>query len=68
MTYVKHDVLKLYAHGAEGKELMMLGRIRVNYVNGVDEDADFAARVEIEDDDAGQPKLKFFQGWVTRLQ
>ncbi|KAF2103212.1 hypothetical protein NA57DRAFT_72192 [Rhizodiscina lignyota] len=61
----KHDVLKLFPHDEEGKEFMMLGMLTEKFKDGRDEQAHFAARVEIENNEKEVPKLKFFQAWVT---
>lgn len=66
-----HEVLKVFVHDEQGLEWMMLGRMTVNYTDGRREDLHFAARVEIEagldEEEKGKgPRMKFFQGWVTR--
>lgn len=63
----RHEVHKVYAHDAEGRELMLLGSIWVKYQDGRLEEMTITARVEFADDAHGKPKIKFFQGWSVKL-
>lgn len=74
---MRHWVKKVYANDAEGNELMMIGRIRVESLDGDVRDVNFGAHIVLE---AGPPgfggdvngygdsvRLKFFQGWSSAL-
>lgn len=68
---MRHWVLKVYAHDESAKELMLLGRIRVDATDGTARDVNFGARLEIETvvdgehEEGNSPRLKFFQGWSS---
>ena len=66
---MRHWVLRVYANDAEGKELMLHGRIEVCKGGEVME-VDFGARVEMgseQDEHPAEPKLRFFQGWSSSV-
>jgi hypothetical protein len=58
------DVLKVYGHDEQGRELILLGRSTWKNKDGTGLTGDFVARADIEDGGGG-PRLKLFQGWLS---
>lgn len=63
----QHYVGKIYAVDAEGKDLMVLGNILMETVDGGKHDVVYSAKVDIEVDAHGEARLAFFQGWSSRV-
>lgn len=70
---MRHWVKKVYVNDEGGDELMMIGRIRVESLDGDVRDVNFGAQVVIKTDSeaangngqGGSARLKFFQGWSS---
>lgn len=74
---MRHWVKQIYVNDAEGNELMMIGRIRVEVNDDDVRDVNFGAQMVIENGSkgvngndnvnghGGSARLKFFQGWSS---
>lgn len=58
---------KIYAIDGEGRDLMVLGRMDVETVEGEKGEVVFGAKVDVEVDSEGTARLAFFQGWSSRV-
>ncbi|KAF7191543.1 hypothetical protein HII31_07045 [Pseudocercospora fuligena] len=67
LKFFQHRVLKIFTYDNKGTEMMLLGRIVLDRTDGVHEEFEFSARVEIDDTSIDAPRLKFFQGWSSRV-
>ena len=57
-----HHILKVFAQDARGSELMLLGRLVIDFKNGTKQDDDFGALIETVD--MNGPRMKLFQAWL----
>lgn len=68
MKSMRHWVSKIYLNDAEAKDMMVLGRIRMEDLEGNVHDVNFGARVIFGLDETpgiNTPRMKFFQGWSS---
>jgi hypothetical protein len=57
----KHEVLKVYASDAEGRDLVLIGRLTAGKKDGGEVVAGLVARVVVESDGDGKLKMGLYQ-------
>jgi len=57
----RHEVLKVYANNADGLDLLLIGAVTVQAVDGTPKTHEFVPRAVIHDSGPGAPKVKHYQ-------
>jgi hypothetical protein len=60
-----HKILKAYMSGPDGSDLLLLGEVEVGLSNGTSVLSEFAARIKIGVNGAGEPRIQLYQAWAV---
>lgn len=61
----RHVVLRVYSFDQDATDLLFIARVAMDLKNGENVECDFVGRLEFEDTQSGNPKIKSYGTWAV---